>query len=455
MKKELVVVLKEIKELVESQKQDTLKQKVNDLEIYELADIIETLDDEKQVVVFRLLDKDQALEVFENIEPEIQQSLIQNVTDEKANEFFKGLEPDDRARLMDELPAKVTGKLMNALTKEERELTNTLLGYEVGTAGHIMTPKYVRLKKNLSVKEALDKIRAIGKDFETLYNVYITNNQRIIEGVVSLKELILANETDVLDKIMTKDPITVSYDMKDEDVAQLLQDADMVSVPVVDKENRIIGVVTVDDAMDILEDEALDQALNKAGFSMGSVETNRSKILTQGTLPQVWRVRVPYLMLALVGGLIAGGAIAQFEAELEAIAALAFFIPVIMDMGGNVGTQSSTIFTRALIFGHIDFNRFMKQWLREIVIGFSMGVLSGIIAGFIVYVWQQDLSLSLVISIALTATITIASAFGFLVPATLSRLGFDQAAGSDPFITTIKDITGLLIYFFLASIILF
>lgn len=207
--------------------------------------------------------------------------------------------------------------------------------------------------------------------------------------------------------------------------------------------------------MDVLEDEALDQALNKAGFAMESVETNCSKVLTQGSLWQVWRVRVPYLMLALVGGLIAGGAISQFEEELEAIAALAFFIPVIMDMCGNVGTQSSTIFTRALIFGHIDFSRFVKQWGPEVLIGFTMGILSGIIAGLIVYLWQGDMALSFVISVALTATITIASAIGFLVPATLSRLGLDQAAGSDPFITTIKDITGLLIYFFLASMILF
>ncbi len=453
--KELVNVLKAIRQLIDANDTETLKSTISAMEPYVLSDVIEVLEPAKQVVVFRLIDKDKALEVFENIEVEVQQDLLQNFTDDRAIEFFNGLEPDDRVRLMDELPAKVTDKLMQSLNPSERAMTSMLLGFDVGTAGYIMTPKYVHFKKKTRVKTAVESLKRIGKTFETLYNVYITDDSRIIEGVVSLKELITSDDEVTLESIMTPNPITVTHDTLDENVAKLLQDSDLVALPVVDTEKRIIGVVTIDDAVDVLEDEARDQALNKAGFALGSVETNRSKILTQGSLPQVWRVRVPYLMLALAGGLIAGGAISQFEAQLEQVAALAFFIPVIMDMGGNVGTQSSTIFTRALIFGHIDFNRFVKQWFREVMIGFSMGALSGFLAGVIVYVWQDSIRLSIVISIALALTITVASAIGFLVPAILSRLGFDHAAGSVPFITTIKDITGLLIYFFLATAILF
>lgn len=455
MSKELVKILKKIRELIDFNDTETLKKTINTLEPYVLSDVIEVLEPETQVVVFRLLEKDKALTVFEYIEVEVQQDLLQNFTDERAIEFFNGLEPDDRVKLMDELPAKVTDKLMQSLSKNEKELTSMLLGFNPGTAGYVMTPRYVRFKKGTLVKNAMKDLKEIGKKHETLYNLYITDESRILEGVLSLKELITADEDAKLGDVMTTDVTKVKSTDKDEDVAKLLQDSDLVTVPVVDMENRIIGVVTIDDAVDVLEDEARDQALNKAGFAGASIETNRSKLLTQGTLPQVWRIRVPYLMLALVGGLIAGGAISQFEAQLEQIAALAFFIPVIMDMGGNVGTQSSTIFTRALIFGHIDFTRFIKQWLREITIGLSMGLLSGFIAGIIVYVWQGMIELSVVIGIALTFTITIASAIGFLVPAILSKLGFDQAAGSDPFITTIKDITGLLIYFFLATAILF
>lgn len=262
MNKDVVNRVKEIRRLIKGNETKEVKRRVNEIESYVLADIIEILEPEKQVVVFRLLEKDRALTVFEYFETEIQQEVIQNFTDERAIEYFKGLEPDDRARIMDELPAKVTGKLMNALSKEEREMTNLIMGYELGTAGHIKTPKYVRLKKNLTVKEALQKLREKGQKGETLYNIYITDNKRVIEGVVSLQDLILADDEATLEAIMTR----IRYDEKDEDVAKLLQDSDKVALPVVDREDRIIGIVTVDDAMDVLEDEALAHPLCRGFF---------------------------------------------------------------------------------------------------------------------------------------------------------------------------------------------
>jgi len=459
MKKEEIRLVKEIRSLINENKTTDLKKKINEIEEYLLADIIEVLEPKNQVVVFRLLEKDKALEVFEYVETEFQQELLQNFTDEKAVEFFKGLEPDDRAKLMDELPAKVAKRLIGSLSKEEKEFTLLVMGYEPGTAGHVMTPKYVRLKQDVTIDEALKKLREIGKTVETLYNIYVTDNERRLEGVVSLREIVTAEPGAVIADVMTKDPIKVTYDTADEDVARLLQDSDLISVPVVDKENRLLGAVTVDDAMDVLSEEFTEDALSKAGFAgTGQKDADRSQLLTTGSLWQVWRIRMPFLFVALAGGMIAGMFIEQFEETLAAIYALAFFIPVIMDMGGNVGTQSATIFTRAVVLGQIDFKRFMKQFLREVGIGFSMGVVYGIIGGIIVYIWQGSIGgldfafdLALVIALSLVFTITIASALGFFVPFVLVKLGLDQAAGANPFITTLKDITGLLIYFLLAA----
>ncbi|TVP94131.1 MAG: magnesium transporter [Acholeplasmatales bacterium] len=455
MEKEKVLILKEIRRLINDNQTEALKIKLHDLDEYLLADIIEILEPEKQVVVFRLLDKETALEVFEYIEVDIQQDLLQNFADEKALEFFKGLEPDDRAALMDELPAKVANKLLLSLSKKERAMTTLLMGYDIGTAGHIMTPKYISFKQGTTVQDALDKIRAVADTVETIYHLYVTDSTRKIEGMIHLKDLITADPEAMIESIMESDPIAVTYDVKDEVVSKLLQDSDLLAIPIVDKESRLLGVVTVDDAMDVLAEDAIDREFTTAGFlDFSRKESDRSKILTSGKIWEIWRVRIPFLIITLVGGMLAGLVIAGFEETLMSITALAFFIPVVMDMGGNVGTQSSTIFTRALALGHIDFKRFIKQWGREVLIGLTMGLILGFAASMIVLVWQQDARLAFVIFNSILFTVTIATALGFMVPFLMLRIGADQAAASAPFITTIKDITGLFIYFLLAYLFL-
>ncbi len=455
MEKEKIHRLKEIRNMIVNHQNEQLKHYVNELEPYLLADIIEVLEPGKQSVVFRLLDKDTALEVFEYIETDIQQELIQSFSDNDAVNYFKSLEPDDRAALMDELPAKVAKHLLLSLSKKEKDLTTLVMGYRSGSAGNIMTPKYISFKKGLTVQEALDRIRKVGDDIETIYHLYVTNATRQLEGMIELRDLILADPTGLIDDIMMEDPIKAFVDVDDGDVAKLLQDSDLLAVPIVDKDDRLIGVVTVDDAMDILEDDAIDRELTSSGFlEFSNRETDRSKILVSGTLWQIWKVRVPFLLITLAGGMVAGGVISGFEDTLMAVAALAFFIPVVMDMGGNVGTQSSTIFTRALALGQIDFPRFIRQWGKEVLVGFSMGIFLGLSGALIVFVWQNDLNLAIVIGLALLFTITIATALGFMVPFLLLKSGADQAAAAAPFITTIKDISGLLVYFLLASIFL-
>ena len=441
---------REIRVLLQEKRMDELKTIVNQVDYLEVVRVLERLPIEDCVVIFRLLNKEEAIEVFEQLELDIQQLLISGFADERAIEMFSALEPDDRVRLMDELPAKVAKKLLVSLTEEEKRMTSILMGYEAETAGRMMTPKYMSLKKGLTVEEALNKIRAIGRDIETLYYLYVTNDKRQLEGVVTLKELVTSDPSEKIENIIDEDIVSVRTSDDQEDVANVLKDRDIIAVPVVDSENRLVGVITIDDAMDVIEEETTADIFDKAGLiEFSRVETGRSTRLIKGNLWEVWRVRIPFLLITLAGGLLAGLLIESFEDTLEAITAVAFFIPVVMDMGGNVGTQSSTIFTRALVLGHINMKSFFKHWIREVGIGFSMGIVLGILAGLIAALWQGNVVFGLVVGVSLVLTITLATSLGFLVPYILVKLGFDQAAGSDPFITTIKDITGLFIYFFL------
>lgn len=455
MKIEKVNDFKKIQVLLKEKDVVALKAFVNYMDVHHLTDLMEVLKPEQQAVTFRLLSKDRALYVFEKLNVYTQQVLLKSLSHENAIEVFTGLEPDDRIPLMEELPAGIAKRLLEALPEKEREMTSLLLGYASGTAGHRMTPKYVRLSKSMTARDAIEKVRACGKNLETVNILYVTDDSRKLHGMVTLAELIIAHPEEKIEAIMTKESHYVNTSTEVKHVVELLKELDLIALPVVDAEKRLVGVITVDDAMDILEEEAIDAAFDKVGFiELNKQENDRSRILISGSVVEVWKVRIPFLIITLIGGMLAGGLIAYFEESLEAIVAVAFFVPVVMDMGGNVGTQSSTIFTRALVLGQINFKRFLQHWFREIVIGMSMGVILGIGGGVFAYVWQGNASLGLVVGVALAITITIATGLGFMVPYVLVKLGFDQAAGSDPIITTLKDISGLGIYFFLVNMFL-
>ena len=431
---------------LEAKDMNALKLALEDAENMEILHALHELSSEDQVIVFRLLAKDNALIIFDWLDTDQQQNLLQSFTDERVIEFVNELAPDDRVRLMDELPALVAKKLLNSLTWEEREKTNVLLGYESETAGRIMTPEYISLRRSMTAEQALDKVRKQAKDKETIYTLYVTDDSKIMEGAISLKELLIAEKDALVEDIMSKHAIFVSTETDQEEVARLLMELDLLAIPVVDKENRLVGIVTIDDAIDILEEEATEDILNQAGL-VAKKEANRSEVLISGSLWTIWKVRLPFLFITLIAGIIAGLVIEGFEEALESVVAVAFFIPLIMDMGGNVGTQSSTVFARGVALGHINMKDFFKPFSKEVGIGLSLGIVSGIIAGIIATVWQGTPMLGLAVGLAVTATMTLAALLGFLVPYVLIKLNVDQAAGSAPIITSIKDISGLLIYF--------
>ncbi len=448
-----MAIYQNVKTYLENKQMEDLKKFLQDTDMSEVVQLLKELTSKERALVFRLLDKDTAIEAFELLDLEFQQSLIESFQEKNAMEVFKELDPDDQAKLLDELPAKIAKQLLSSLPKETKDDISDLLGYEKSSAGRIMTPEYVSIKKNQTVSEAMEKVKKKGQDKETIYTIYVTDDKRKLQGVISLRSLVMAPNDQMVEELIDTEPAYVYTKTDQEDAARLLKDRDLLSVPVVDQEDRLVGIITVDDAMDVLEKEATEDLFERVGLTaVGQEETGRSLRLLEGSIPQIWKVRIPFLLITLIGGMLAGAVIDAYEESLEAVAVLAVFIPVIMDMGGNVGTQSSTIFTRALVLGHINPGSFWAHWRKEIFVGLSMGVILGIGAGAIAVFWQGIPELGIVLALSLTATLTIATAFGFLIPYILVKLGFDQAAGSDPFLTTIKDITALLIYFSLTNV---
>ena len=434
-----------------------LKKILNEANELDIITIMDEMSNEEIALSYRLLSKDLALEVFEGLDLNDQQNLIKLLTEKDAIEVFKELAPDDRVRLLDELPAAVAKRMLESLSKADRADVSLLMGFAPETAGRLMTPEYVRLRKEWTAAEALKKIHAIAKEKETIYTLFVTDESRKLEGVISLRDLFVADEDAKISNIMDSDVVSFPTDTDQEEVAKSLQILDLLAVPIVDKENRLVGIITVDDAMDILQDEATEDILAGAGLAGGDVtgsETMRSVTLIEGSYLKIWRARLPFLVITMVAGFLAAGVMEQFEEILESIAIVSIFVPIIMDMGGTIGTQSSTIFTRGILLGHIQKKSIWKHISKEVFVGISLGIIIGIVTGSIAYFWQRNLELGIALALALMATMTLAAFLGFAVPYVLMKLNLDQATGTGPLITSIKDISGLLIYFGLVNLFL-
>ncbi|MFO7918888.1 MAG: magnesium transporter [Anaerolineae bacterium] len=431
----------------------TLKDVLDQVDMDRLRRLFENLSPKERVVVLRLLSKDRALALFEQLDVEQRQDLIASFRREEAMSIFAALAPDDRARLLDEVPAAVAKRLVEALPPQERAQVSLLLGYEPESAGRIMTPEYVRLTEDMTVQEALEKIRRVGRERENIPTLYVTDNERRLRGQISLQSLILARPDENLTSLMDTEVISAKTDTDQEEAARLLQHHDLFSLPVVDRSHRLVGVITIDDAMEIMEQEVTEDFFDRAALATGDTQ-HRSYHLANGSLSEIWPVRIPFLVITMVGGLLAGSVIDAFETTLQSMPILAVFIPLMMDMGGNAGTQSSTIFARALALGHINLQRFGAHLLREMGVGLSIGVTLGLVTGGVAVIWHGVFALGLVVALSLALTITLATMLGFLIPYLLSSLGADPAVGADPIITTIQDITALVIYFFLAYYVL-
>ncbi len=414
----------------------------------DIAEAIEGLPESMQVIAFRLLAKEKAIQVYEYLDPTVQQALIEEFKRQEVRDIVDQMSPDDRVRLFDELPATVVRRLLEQLSPNERQATALLMGYEEGTAGRVMTPEYIALKENLTVTGTLAQIRNLAKASEVIYYLYVTDASRHLTGIISLRDLVLASPETALNEIMTRDVIYVSTDTDQEEVARLIQRYDLLALPVVDREQRLVGVVTVDDVIDILQQEATEDI-----YALSGVQADGDNYF-QTSLWTVARKRVMWLLVLLLTNTVTGTIIKSQSSLLEQMAILAAFIPLLTGTGGNVGAQSSTVVIRGLNTEEIrDLGPFQVV-LREFLAGSLLGVILGSITMVWAYGLQQNWFVSFTVGISLVIISMLASVAGSALPFLFRSLGLDPALMSAPFITTAVDVIGVSIYFTIARVVL-
>jgi len=445
------MTLKKLMELLSSTNDyPTLKDMFSGMLAADIAELFEHIDDKRTIVAFRLLSKDMAVDVFAHLSAEKQSAISKLTNEDELSIIVNELFFDDKIDYLEEMPANIVKRILKNSTETERKLINQFLKYPDNSAGGLMTTELVDLNKRMTVTQAFERIRANAPDKETIYTCYCVDSHRRLEGTVSLKDLILASPETVIEEIMRKEALSVNTHEDQEHIADLFKKYDLLSLPVVDHEKRLVGIITVDDVVDVIERENTEDFHMMAAVH-GKVKNDK---LLQVSVPHAIRLRLPWLIITLFGGMLAGGVIQIFEEALTAVIVLAMFIPVIMDMGGDIGIQTSTIVIRGLATGDINKKNVMESLFREVWIGISMGVICGVVVGAAGQIWQDVPMLGVAVGGAMITTITVASFLGAFLPIIFERLGVDPAVVSGPLITTIKDITGLLIYFGIATLVM-
>ncbi|MDJ0773790.1 MAG: magnesium transporter [Mastigocoleus sp. MO_167.B18] len=415
----------------------------------DIAEAVEGLPEAMHALAFRLLSKDEAIEVYEYLDYSIQERLISELRSQEVRDVVDRMSPDDRAKLFDELPAKVVNRLLGELSLTEREATAQLLGYEAGTAGRIMTPELISLKEHLTVEQTLERIRQLADSSEIIYYLYVTDNALHLSGIVSLRELVISHPNKPIGEIMTREVVFVNTDTDQEEVARLIQRYDFLAVPVVDREQRLVGIVTVDDVIDILQAENTEDI-----YAVGGGVQSSGDNYFQINLLKVARKRVVWLLVLLVTNTVTGAIITAEEDVLAKVVKLAAFIPLLTGTGGNVGAQSSTVVIRGMNTGELRSFGALQVVGREALAGALLGGMLGVIATFWAVMLQKDLAVAIVVGCSLLAISILASVSGSALPFLFRLLRLDPALMSAPFITTAVDVAGVLIYFNLARLIL-
>lgn len=447
---------RELRDLVRSQLKALLD--VNDLrgakailvpvQPADVAEAIEGLPEAMQAIAFRLLSKNEATEVYEHLDSSVQQNLLEDFKRQEVLDIVENMSPDDRARLFDELPAKVVRRLRAQLSPAEWQSTALLLGYEAGRAGRIMTPEYLSIKEQLTVAQTLERIRKFALMTEIVYYLYVTDHARRLTGIVSLRDLVISDPEKYISDIMARDMVFVHTDTDQEEVARMIQRYDFLAVPVVDSEQRLVGVITVDDVIDILEQETTEDI-----YALGGVQSDGENYF-QTSLFTVARRRVVWLFVLLLTNTVTGTIINSQKDILQQVVVLAAFIPLLTGTGGNVGAQSSTVVIRGLNTDTIRMMGPLQVIWREALAGALLGTILGTMATVWAYLLQNNLPVAIAVGTSLVAISILASVSGSALPFLFRSLGLDPALMSAPFITTAVDVLGVLIYFSLARLIL-
>ena len=442
--------------LLEGKKYATLRDMLVTMNPADIAVIFEALDADRLPLLFRLLPKELAAESFVEMDPDVQEMLIQGFSDSELREVLDELYVDDAVGLVEEMPANVVQRILAQAAPDMRKNINEILRYPENSAGSIMTTEYVNLRLGMTVGDAITHIRRTGVDKETIYTCYVTENRRLV-GMVTVKDLLLAQNDEIeVTSIMETNVISVNTQTDQEEVAQMLSKYNFLALPVVDGDNRMVGIITFDDAMDVMEDAATEDMEIMGGM------TPSDKTYLRSSPFDLFRHRIPWLMLLMISATFTGMIITGFEDALAAQVALTAFIPMLMDTGGNSGSQSSVTIIRALSLGELEFPDILKVIWKEIRTAVLCGiVLAALCFGKIMLIDRMLMNnpdvtvlVALVVCITMAFTILVAKIIGCTLPMIAKKLGFDPAVMASPFITTIVDAVSLLVYFGVANLLL-
>jgi len=441
---ELDSLQERIKDMIEQRKWRSLRDIVIDVPAPDLADLLVTLEKPDQILLFTSLPRSLASEVFSTLEPSEKDEMLSELTDEETRRLLADLAPDERTSLLENLPGVATQRVLNLLSPENLEQTTMLLGYPEESVGRLMRPDYVAVRPDRTIAWALDHIRSRGKDIETISIIYVADINWHLLDALELQHFILADPDDTVESIMDHSYISLNALDDQEEAVRIMDRYDLYAVPVVDDDNVLLGIVTIDDILDVAREEATEDF-----HKFAAVSPLKESYRETGQL-RLYRKRIGWLVILVGVNLISSGIIAVYEDTLQALFALAFFIPLLIDTGGNTGAQSATLMVRALATDDLS----IKEWLQTLVKELGVGLLLGITmaaASFPLGYWRGGLPVAIIVSTTMITLVTIANLVGMLLPFILTRLKMDPAVASSPLITTVVDALGLFIYFIIAT----
>ena len=446
----------ELMELLDRRDMKQLQRRMEEMNEFDVAEFLSELDSSRMPMVFRLLSKETAAEVFANFDAPEQEEIINSITDSELAGIMDEMYVDDAVDMMEELPANVVKRAMRTATPATRNLINQYLRYPDNSAGSIMTAEFIDLKKYMSVKESLARIRRIGEDKETIYVCFVISADRKLEGIVTVKDLLLADDDTVIEDLMDRNVIFASTTEDQESVSEKFSDYDLMALPVVDKEGRLVGIVTVDDIIDVMEQEATEDFEIMAGMTPSDKPYSRTSTI------EMWKNRIPWLMFLMLSATFTSMILTDFENILAAQAGLVAFIPMLMGTGGNSGAQASTAVIRSLSLGDTeprDVLRVMwKEWRVSLICGLTLAVVNFVkmllVDGLLLQNANVTVAVAATVSLSIVFIVMFAKVVGSVLPIAAEKMGVDPAVKSNPLISTLTDAVSLLIYIYVAKLVL-
>jgi len=438
-----IFLLKEIEQALENDEIDTFRFTFNDIHPYDQANFFMNQNYDNRMKMYSYLSPDEVADLMEHIELENVEPYFSEMDSQFASMILGKLPTDDAVDMLNEMEKDKVASFLTIMDKEEADEIKELLHYEEKTAGSIMTTEFVAINKSFTVKETMNRLKIEAPDAETIYYLYIVDENKHLVGVISLRDLIIAADDDIVSEHMNENVVSVSVGMDQEDVAQMIMDYDFLAVPVIDFQEHLLGIITVDDILDVVDEEASEDYSKLAAVS----DVHR----IEDSPFSAAKKRLPWLIILLFLGLFTASLIGQFESTLEQVAILAIFMPLIAGMAGNTGTQSLAVAVRGIATGEFENRGKLKLMIKETSTGLIIGTVCGLTIMVVIYLWKGELFLGFLVGISLLATLTIATLSGSIIPLVMDKFKIDPAVASGPFITTINDLISISIYFGIAT----